>query len=463
MGIYESSHNLLEKGAKSEPKGAKGSPKGAKRCQKWAKREPRGAKREPLGGPRVPKVSQGATKMHQKIDLRKRSRKGSQKGLRIFGILFGSLLGAISMKNTIENSLKNRSRKNMENNAKRLPKWSRNRCQNSSKINAKTGIEKDQENHENSCFSERVKPWFWAQNTILLFKNKLREASCEVNARTGNSSKNHRKRGQNPSQNRCKIDTNFILEKVMQKTQKIIQNWASKGSQKPSKNLSKIYSKKGSEKEGPKPECRVNLLPGKSTLKSTRHIQTSYRRTTRGRQPEGRSYQKKTICHLSVWTDPVDSNFRRKMSPKVYLQRHKSKGKLPREIHFKKSVPSEMLTESVERERARQTTHLLTRPGRLRARSGYIGPRPSRHWCANCAPPWRARLSIFVLFFALISVMHSFAGYFLNILTHCPASILHKICSVVSLICILFSTPRFCTVFYIDLPWISGHYIVIKP
>ena len=140
----------------------------------------------------MPKVSQGATKMHPKIDLRKRSRKGSQKcptGL-YFLVPFWE---PFSIKNTIENSSKNRSRKNMENNAKRLPKWSRNRCQNSSKINAKTGIEKDQENHENSCFSEGVKPFILTQHTILLFKNKLREVSCEVNARTGNSLKIHKK------------------------------------------------------------------------------------------------------------------------------------------------------------------------------------------------------------------------------------------------------------------------------
>jgi hypothetical protein len=41
-----------------------------------------------------------------------------------------------------------------ENNCKRLPKWNRNRCQNASKINARTGIEKDQGNHQKSCFSE---------------------------------------------------------------------------------------------------------------------------------------------------------------------------------------------------------------------------------------------------------------------------------------------------------------------
>ena len=63
-----------QKGAKSEPKGAKSEPKGAKR-------EPRGAKREPKGAEREPKRSQRATKMHPKIDLRKRSRKGSQNGV----------------------------------------------------------------------------------------------------------------------------------------------------------------------------------------------------------------------------------------------------------------------------------------------------------------------------------------------------------------------------------------------
>ena len=42
----------------------------------------------------------------------------------------------------------------MEFDAKGVPKWNQNRHQNSSKINAKTGNEKDQENHQKSCFSE---------------------------------------------------------------------------------------------------------------------------------------------------------------------------------------------------------------------------------------------------------------------------------------------------------------------
>ena len=54
-GIYESLHNLLEKGAKSEPKGTKESQKGAKRfqetkgSQKGATWMPKGAKSEPRG------------------------------------------------------------------------------------------------------------------------------------------------------------------------------------------------------------------------------------------------------------------------------------------------------------------------------------------------------------------------------------------------------------------------------
>ena len=62
-------------------------------------------------------------------------------------MFLGSHFGEKSGKNAIENSFKNRSRKNMENEAKTLPKWSRNRCPNSSKINAKSGNDIDQENN----------------------------------------------------------------------------------------------------------------------------------------------------------------------------------------------------------------------------------------------------------------------------------------------------------------------------
>ena len=71
------------KRAKREAKGSKREPNGAKREPKGAKREPKGAKREAKGPKREPTCSQGATKMHIKIDLRKRSRKVSQKGGRV--------------------------------------------------------------------------------------------------------------------------------------------------------------------------------------------------------------------------------------------------------------------------------------------------------------------------------------------------------------------------------------------
>ena len=59
-----------------------------------------------------------------------------------------------SIKDRFTNSSKKRARKNMEFDVKGVPKWNQNRCQNSSKVNAQTGNEKDQENHKKSCFSE---------------------------------------------------------------------------------------------------------------------------------------------------------------------------------------------------------------------------------------------------------------------------------------------------------------------
>jgi hypothetical protein len=66
-------------------------------------------------------------------------------------------LGANSGKNAIGNSFKSIAKKHGKV-TKRLPKWSPNQFQKTKKIDAKTGIEKDQENHENSWFSKRVKP-----------------------------------------------------------------------------------------------------------------------------------------------------------------------------------------------------------------------------------------------------------------------------------------------------------------
>ena len=58
-----------------------------------------------------------------------------------------------SITNQLKKSPTNRSPLNMKIDAKRMPKWSQHQCQNASEINTKTGIEKDQKNHEQLCFS----------------------------------------------------------------------------------------------------------------------------------------------------------------------------------------------------------------------------------------------------------------------------------------------------------------------
>ena len=59
-----------------------------------------------------------------------------------------------SINNRFKNSSKKRSPKNMKFDANGIPKWSQNRSQKSSKINAKTGNEKNQESYPKTCFSE---------------------------------------------------------------------------------------------------------------------------------------------------------------------------------------------------------------------------------------------------------------------------------------------------------------------
>ena len=69
-------------------------------------------------------------------------------------LTFGHIFDHKSIKNRFKKSSRKRSPQNIKFDAKGVPKWSQNRCQKSSKINAKTGNEKDQENHQQSCFSE---------------------------------------------------------------------------------------------------------------------------------------------------------------------------------------------------------------------------------------------------------------------------------------------------------------------
>ena len=86
MNLYDDEPKRSQEASKARkwtPEGSKREPKGAKMSEKVTEREPKGVKREPKGAQREPKGSQRATKMHPKIDVRKRSRKGRQKGERI--------------------------------------------------------------------------------------------------------------------------------------------------------------------------------------------------------------------------------------------------------------------------------------------------------------------------------------------------------------------------------------------
>ena len=66
----------------------------------------------------------------------------------------GTIFDQKSITNRFKKASKKRSPTNIEFDTTGVPKWSQIRCQNSSTINAKTVNEKDQENHQNSCFSE---------------------------------------------------------------------------------------------------------------------------------------------------------------------------------------------------------------------------------------------------------------------------------------------------------------------
>ena len=79
--------------------------------------------------------------------------KGCGKGPKREGTI-SLLFGTSLVLNRLKKSSKKRVQKNMEFDTKGVPKESRNRCQKSSKIKAKTGNGKDQENHQKSCFSE---------------------------------------------------------------------------------------------------------------------------------------------------------------------------------------------------------------------------------------------------------------------------------------------------------------------
>ena len=99
LGIHESSHNLLEKGAKSG-KGSQREPKGS---QKVPKVSQKGAKGNQKGAESEPKVGQGTIKRPPAEELAKKCENGSPRQAEM-----GAFWEPFSIKNTIENSSKNR-------------------------------------------------------------------------------------------------------------------------------------------------------------------------------------------------------------------------------------------------------------------------------------------------------------------------------------------------------------------
>ena len=100
-------------------------------------------------------------------------------------------------------------------------------------------------------------------------------------------SNNHRKWGQNPSQNRCKIHTNFIFEKVMQKTPKIIQNGVPKGAKNHPKTYQKYVRKQGRKTVVRATSAGWTFCSGKGSfgaLQKDNKRQTTRRKTTRSRE-----------------------------------------------------------------------------------------------------------------------------------------------------------------------------------
>ena len=98
----------------------------------------------------------------------------------------------------------------------------RNRCQNTAKNNARTGIEKDQGNHQKSYFSEsEIIEIHWKNNGFWQFRR--------LHMRTVKVSKKHQKWYQIPSEIQWKIDTKNMLEKREPKYEHSSKKWSKNG------------------------------------------------------------------------------------------------------------------------------------------------------------------------------------------------------------------------------------------
>ena len=125
---------FTDSGAEGENFDVKQIQNGCKRVTKNTYTEPKGCQNEPRD--------------LQKHPLRNRIGKVKKRGVRIHSFREPWL---VKIRSKIS-STKERSLKNIEFDTKGVPNWRWNRCQNSSKINAKTETEKARENNEKSCF-----------------------------------------------------------------------------------------------------------------------------------------------------------------------------------------------------------------------------------------------------------------------------------------------------------------------
>ena len=151
--------------------------------------------------------------------------------------------------------------KKHEKNCKMLPKWSRNRCQNATKINARTGIEKDQGNHQKSYFSEEWNHCKSLEKQLFFMISKVACANGKGIKKTSTMRPNSIR---NSMKNRYKKHARKKRAKIWKLIKKVIQKW----NQNHSKITPKIDPKKGTEKRG-----RSRKKPGPAECaKSTKAI-----------------------------------------------------------------------------------------------------------------------------------------------------------------------------------------------
>ena len=116
---------------------------------KWNRKGNNNSTKTPKGNQKDVKVSQGTSQNARRGTGKVKMRKSIQKGS-----VSWHEMGTIFDQNRQKYHPRNHQNKYMEFDTKEVPKWTQDRCQKSSKINAKTDNEKDYEHQQKSCFSD---------------------------------------------------------------------------------------------------------------------------------------------------------------------------------------------------------------------------------------------------------------------------------------------------------------------